>query len=236
MAQELDGHWGRRRVWEKQPDPRYNLANQERLTAEGNMSINEMFMYLKSFWEDSRPEVRMVKHNDSHTFEGDMGYIVYALTSKVPMENDAKPRFHRESPDISIFRQSFRCILKFSAVHRDPDTADQILEHFEKFMIEASPWLMSQGIQNIFYGGRLADDADHRIGQDVSVRAVQYTVLEQMLLVYRTERLKEIFGRMEVLAGELRNPLPATPPSDIALWHQREGATPNIIWPYEPEA
>jgi hypothetical protein len=240
MAEELDGHWGRRKEWYQDP---VRPGPNDRLVAQGNMQLYECIIRLGAYWNDAHPDVRFVWHQDSHTYERDKGYLVYALTARRPMANDAKARFHRQGPDLNIFRQSFENIVKFSAVHIDPQTAEQIIDNFENFMIEATPYIMSKGIQNVFYGGRLADDAENRIGEDVSVHSIQYSLLTQKLLVYRTARLEHIYARFEIIDRELdydqTDPAtpdsPATPPSDVVLLHMEYGATPNMIWGYEPE-
>lgn len=187
------------------------------ITAFGNDQYIGMIKRLKYIWNDAHPEVQFQAFKAKEEYQGDNGYIIYSLIDRVPKDNMRKPipRYKYLDPEedtwVTVFIQSFMNTVKFTAMHQDPDVAEEIIDNFENFMLECIPVLKSFGIEDILYNRRLSDEHEQRTGEDLAARSVTYVVITQKVLPVSQKKLEEIHLRLETLSATPSTLIPSAP-------------------------
>lgn len=176
-----------------------------RIQARGNLTLLEYIDLIEYLWKKGYPEIIYQPMGAKKTWDPERGYIVWELESRVPKENNVKPRHqqvydHPEDSNrkISIWTQSFNNLIGFTALHQNPRTAEEIIEQFEEFMIEATPILKELGIEELLYSRRISDRTEKRFGEDLSARTVLYMATTQRVIPVEQHKLNEIVGELKV--------------------------------------
>ena len=206
MPIERNVHWGR---WNPPTgvDPEYDNKWGDRkppITAFGNIQYLDFIDMVKLLWEDGHPGIYLVASGNTATSHAENGYITYSKIRRVPKDNNTKPRSVYEGPDelgndIAVLSQSFINDIKFTAIHREPRVAEEMLEEFEIFMMEITPLLKMKGIEELLYGQGLADEDNERAGLDLSGRSVLYRVITQMVFVIRPTILERYSIKLDIM-------------------------------------
>lgn len=206
-------------------DPQFQKAYGQplpRLTANKNATYLQFIDSLAYIWARLHPEIEFRPFADNHTFNPEKGYVVYALVDREPTQNNAKPR-HQEvvqdpdNPDkmLAIYSWSFMNSIKFTALHQDPRTAEEIIEAFEDFMIYATPIFLEIGVQSCMYGRRASDEHKTRYGNDLAARSLIWMVGTQKILTAELDKLNEIL--LEVSHLRVDNPIEQATPNWSAV-------------------
>lgn len=176
------------------------------LRAFGNVTYLQLIDIVANLWEKAHPELRIVPYGNRNQYDAEKGCIVYNLDQKRPKEDNTKPRFQEDivitdtgQMTIKTFTQSFVHLIEFTAIHKYPRTAEEILEAFEDFMMIITPEIKSLGTEEFLYNRRLADRDLSRFGQDVASRSVMYTAVLQKMIMIRPEVLEEIQIEVRIL-------------------------------------
>lgn len=174
----------------------------EPLQANNNVSYLQFIDIIKLLLNKSHPNIVFTPYADNNIYDSDYGYIVYSLVEKIPVSNNPKPRIIDErdldnGDRLMLFIQSFLNHVKFTAIHKNPRTAEELLDAFEYMMLEAAPILTSIGVQGLMYGKRPSDENKIRYGENVSARSVIYLVTTQMILTTTATRLEEILIQIQ---------------------------------------
>jgi hypothetical protein len=176
------------------------------LRAYGNITYLQLIDIVSNLWEKAHPELKIVPYGSREKFDPEIGYIVYNLDQKVPTQDNTKPR-HREDValtdggevEIRVFTQSFMHLIEFTAVHRDPRTAEEILEAFEDFMMIITPEIKAVGAEEFIYNRRIADRDQSRFGADIAARSVLFSAVLQKMIMVRPEALRSIQIEVRIL-------------------------------------
>jgi hypothetical protein len=187
--------------WDNSDDPELNRFYGEdipSITAKGNLTYLQFIDQIQHLWNKSNPEIDFMPYASNHIFNPEKGYIIYSLEMRKPQANNSKPRVHEvvDHPDddtkkLVVYIQSFENLIRFTAVHKDPRTSEEIIEQFEDFMIWVTPIFIKSGIENFFYGRRISDNHDARLGDDLALRAINYLVITQKILTVDMAKLEE---------------------------------------------
>lgn len=171
----------------------------EPLKKPGNIGYLQLIDLIALLWARAHPEIKFGPLGDSNLYSSQLGYITYSLEQKSPSGNETKPKQIEaidDSEDINkkiiIFKQSFNHLIKFTAWHKNPRIAEEILEAFELFMLENTKHYHTAGIENLFYSRRYKDQMNERTGEDISSRSVSYLAVLQQVLYVSQEKLKEV--------------------------------------------
>lgn len=196
FGKQADPNWS--------PDLRAAMANPQHmrtapLQAARNLSYLDYIDLIEFVWGLAHPEIIFGPIKPDKTYDPEKGYLAYSLENRVTAQNNTKPRprqevDHPENPQerIGIWTQSFNNIISFTALHRNPRVADEIIESFEDFMIEATPLFKHLGIEEMVYGRRISDDHEKRYGEDIAARTVYYSVTTQKVLLINQSKLQEL--------------------------------------------
>jgi hypothetical protein len=195
------------------PDPEYDVdywQDTPPITARGNLTFLKWMDLIEYMWVQGNPEIVFAPEQPEKIHDPEKGYILYALESRVPKEGDTKPR-HRQKmahPDdpkkvIHIWGQTFQNIISFSAVHKNPRVAEEIIEHFEDTIIELTPVFIELGLQGLFYARRTADTDQKRFGQDVCVRTLRYMAFTEKLLPIEQDKLETVVGEARIILNQI---------------------------------
>lgn len=174
------------------------------MKAEGNLQYLKFIDLIKYLWEKSHPDIFFLPHASNHVFDPDKGYILYGLESRATAKDYAKPRpievikDTASGMDYEISMQAFDNYISFTSIHKDPRTAEEIIESFEDFMMEFTPRYKQLGIGDIFYSRRFSDREESRVGQNVNSRTVVYRTIIQKTKLIARDRIKEIEIDMKV--------------------------------------
>jgi hypothetical protein len=190
-------------------DPEYQRPYGSKLPAlraYGNVTYLQLIDIISNLWHKAHPELKIVPYGSREKFDPEVGYIIYNLDQKIPTEDNTKPR-HREDIaitddgeiNITTFTQSFMHLIEFTAVHRDPRTAEEILEAFEDFMMIITPEIVFVGAEKFLYNRRMADRDETRYGVDVAARSVMYSAVLQKMIMVRYEVLESIQIEVRIL-------------------------------------
>lgn len=187
-------------IMDEVPDPHELYGKDIPLsTARGNLTYLQFIDLLKALWSKANPEVEFVPMGNREAFKPEKGYIVYSLESKKAASDNLKPRFmedvistDKEEFQGTIYIQKFDYLLEFSAVHKEPRTAEEILDAFEDFMMIITPELKYSGVQDLYYNRRITDRDQSRFGGDVAYRTVMYLVMLQKMLVAKRQILESV--------------------------------------------
>lgn len=207
MAIESRWHYGHELLAQEaeyltKPHPSLNPV----ITAFGNMQYPDFLRYLKGLWSEAHPEIRMQAHSSGNTYDANKGYLVYSLVQRVPVENNRKPIPRGKIVDddgepFQIYTQSFDTVVKFTAIHGDPDTAEAIIDELENFMIPVIPALIRAGLQQIVYFQRYSDQQDERMGKDVATRSLAYRLTTQKILPIYQSTIDAIDLHLDIMDG-----------------------------------
>lgn len=217
-------------------DPEYQKPYGDslpRLKAPNNMTYLQFVDMVQYLWSRAHPEIEFRPFADNHNFNPEKGYLIYGLVNREPQSNNAKPRQqevvdHPDYPDkrLIIFSWSFINTIKFTALHQNPRTAEEIIEAFEDFIIEATPIFIELGVQSMLYGRRAADEHKTRYGEDLAARSIIYSVVTQKIIMSEVDKLEEILIEAQIHCGE---PQSATPNSgDVLAYLLDHHATPCL--------
>jgi hypothetical protein len=187
-------------VIESDPELFEGVALPDPLQAKGSMTYLEMIDTIERAWDLSHPEISFGPFSDGNVYQPDMGYVIYALVERITKQNNTKPRVqyivdHPDYPNkkLGIFSQSFINTVKFTAVHSNPRIAEEMIESFEDFMFEATAILKEQGLEEIIYGKRVADEHKTRYGEDLAARSIVYLANTQKIVLVDMEKLESIY-------------------------------------------
>ena len=203
------------------PEPEYNKPYGQPLPpvqARGNLTYLEFIDVVDHFWKLGHPDISFGPYGKQQIFDPELGYIIYALDDKRTATNHPKPRMF-EVKDVgdkklAIYIENFNVYVKFTAIHKNPRIAEEIVEEFEEFMMSMISVFRMLGVENIFYARRLSDSHETRYGDDVSSRSVIYQVGLQKIFVEELSKLQEVYIQAQVLLTHSATPVIsyATPP------------------------
>lgn len=190
----------------KEMTPNYDNVTQtpfghpiDLLRAGGNLTYLQFIDLLSVLWARNNAEVIIAPFGNREKYDPEKGYIIYNLESKKPSENNLKPRFREDvvrtdAGDFqgTIFSQTFDHLIEFTAVHKHPRIAEEILESFEDFMMFVQPNLKYAGVEDFYYTRRVTDRDQTRFGTDLAFRSVMYLARLQKLLIVRPEVLESV--------------------------------------------
>lgn len=174
--------------------------------AQGSVSYQKFINIVNYLWTLGHPEICFIPFADNNIYDPEKGYIIYSLVRAKPAENFIKPRFHRAvdhpqdaTKKIAVFIQSFTNVVKFTAVHKNPKMAEEMIENFQLFMLESTPIFIGAGVEDFAYGERPADEHKTRYGEDIAARSVMYIVRTQLVLTTDMSKLEAIIARVSVM-------------------------------------
>lgn len=205
----MEFHLGHKRE-ASNPDPVYNKPYGSQfppIQAKGSLTYLQFIQVVKNLWEEGNPEVAFVPMGGKQNWDPDKGYIIYSQDRAVVKGDQLKPRLRHivdgaTGKKIMVFTQSFNHIVRFTAVHRDPAIAEQILESFEDFMIRPVTIIAKMlGLEELIYDRRPPSDMEKRYGDDVADRAVCYLVTVQKVLSIETDKLQEAYIQASIAIG-----------------------------------
>lgn len=210
-------HYGHEKI-DRPQEPDYDkriYSNPPPLTAFGNIQYRDVIKMIGAMWEGAHPEVIFRRWADNEEYNPEYGYIIYSLVARVPADNNAKPRMHQEyrksdGVPMTAFIQSFMNQVRFSAMHRDPDVADEMIEEFEDFMMVAIPVLMKNGVEQIFYLQRNSDQNQSRPSQDMSIASMDWRIFTQKQFHVENAVIDDFFIRVSTVMGN-DQATPSTP-------------------------
>lgn len=193
------------------------------LQAKGTMSYLDFIDVVNYLWSKGHPEIFFGPFGSQTIFDPELGYMIYNLEDKKPKTNHPKPKLYetRNHPTdttkkIAIFIENFDLIVKFTAVHKAPRVAEEMIEEFENFMITITPVLRMNGLENILYIRRMPDSHETRFGDDVSSRAIAYMIGVQKILIEEMDKLEEIHLQVQaVINGDATPSYTSATPSYI---------------------
>jgi len=191
------------------------------IQAKGNLTYLQFIDLIEALWNFGHPEIQFIPYGPiNQRFDSDQGYIVYGLEVRKPKANHPRPRLfetrtHPTDPTklVAIFLENFENMISFTAVHKNPRIAEEMIEAFEDFIIEMTPVLKKKGLEQISYYMRQHDRHEKRFGDDVASRSIVYQVGTQKIIITDVEKLDEVYLQVQLAK-------PATPD-----FH----ATPNLI-------
>lgn len=193
------------------------------LKAYGNVTYLQFIDIITQLWERAHPELKLIPDGARDQYRPEVGYIVYHLDNKKSSDNHLKPSMREDLFETdsgqkrgAMFSQSFDYLVRFTAVHKNPRTAEEIITAFEDFMIVIQPQMGMVGVEKFFYNRRVSDRDETRFGSDVASRSSIYLIVLQRLLLIRQEVLEAV--KIDVRLG-LEN---ATPDSMSFLVQQPE--------------
>lgn len=176
--------------------PKFPTVNKSvHLRADSNVQYLQLIDFIKYLWEKGHPDVCVIPTAPESISDPDKGYIVYGLESRAAQKDFSKPRYMEEICDDKVYHismQSFDNFISFSAVHRNPRIAEEIIEAFEDFMIESTAVIKQVGAGEILYSRRYPDREEARIGRDMCVRTVVYRVFLQKIKKVELETIQEV--------------------------------------------
>lgn len=198
-----------------------------------NLTYPQMMLLLKQLWESLHPEISFVPFGGSQKYDPERGHIVYALDNRKPAADNSKKRIREitdaidvESKKVMIFTQTFNNLISFTAIHKDPIIAEELIEAFEDFIIEVTPILLRNGAQSVHYARRTHDEHKQRYGEDVAARVIIYDIQLQKVLIAEISALEEISVRAQnYVQFILDNTDQATPNITTIIYDNY--ATPN---------
>lgn len=220
-----------------QPDPAYqNKSYGDKLPilkAKGNLTYPQLIRLIGMLWADLNPEIDLVPYGGFQQYNPERGYIVYGLDNRKPAADNAKTRFREEildptNPDkkFLVFSQTFDNLISFTAIHKNPYVAEELIEAFEDFMIEIQPFLIREGVQNVNYARRTHDENKSRYGEDVAARVIIYMMQLQKILIAEVSTLNEISIRAQAYVQLILDDTnQATPNIKVHIYDNY--ATPN---------
>lgn len=192
-------------------EPEYNVPighPSPPITAFGNIQYLDMIKMLDLLWTDSHPDISFQPLAENKEFNSEMGHIIYMNVHKVPSDGNNKPRHRHNWKDengksFTAFTQTFVHTIRFIAAHQDPNTADEILEAFEEFMMAVTPVLKKYGIEDIFYFQRISDSNQFRLGKDINTRSTEYRIKTQKVLTIENRTLEDYSVKLQVMLNNV---------------------------------
>jgi hypothetical protein len=186
-----------------------------RIQAPYNITYLGFIDLIEYLWIKAHPEIIFTPFADNNVYDPELGYVVYSLVNREPKQNNPKPRYQEaiDNPDninkkMVIFTQSFINSIRFTAVHKSPRVAEELIEVFEDFMLEHTPIFKRFGLEELQYGRRASDEHKGRFGEDLAARSVIYMVVIQKIVITDINKLEEIW--IEIMT---RDSVDATPNS-----------------------
>lgn len=178
--------------------------NIQPLQAEYNLTYLQIMDVIKVLWEKGSPEILFIPFSDNNIYDPDLGYVIYSLVSREPQQNNVKPRY-QESFDsktnamvkLSAFTQGFINTVKFSAIHKDPRVAEEIIEAFEDVLLRYGPIFSRLGVQSFQYGRRAADESKTRYGDNLACRTLLYLFTTQKIFFTEISKLEEVYIQVQ---------------------------------------
>ena len=166
------------------------------LRAEDNLSYLQFIALVRKLWEDSHPDIPF-KPVQSATY-AQFPVMVYSLELRKPNANEPKMRLREQivtDGDVNyiVQGQRFENLIIFSALtQNDPETAEQIIEAFEDFMLEYTPVFKRLGVSEILYSRRTPDNEQSRFAEDIDKRSVAYLVVTEKVRATEIAKIEEI--------------------------------------------
>ena len=177
------------------------------LRADGNLSYLDFVRLVDHMWSQGHPDIPIYPtgHGDAATYPS----ILYGLELRRTHPSDPKPRFREMLDDsgkaIFLAAQRFQNIISFTSVtEADPVTAEEIIEMFEDFMLEYTPFFKEAGVSELTYARRLPDSEQNRSGQGVVNRTVTYMVTTEKIRRMSSEQLQQYMDRIDEIVAEVR--------------------------------
>lgn len=198
-----------------------------------NINYPQLIMLIGQLWDSLNPEISFVPYGGPQSFDPERGYIIYTLDNRKPSIDNTKKRIReiRQDPNdptkqYYIFVQTFDNLIGFTAIHKDPIVAEELIEAFEDFMTQVIPILLKNGVQSVVYNRRTHDEHRSRYGEDISARVVQYLIQLQKILVAETRVLDEIEVRAQIFLSAKLDPSDQATPNVSTIIYDNY-ATPN---------
>lgn len=198
------------------PSPEYNKKYGSFLPAvqaRSNMSYLQFIDIVNYLWSKGHSDVMFQPFSAQKIFDPELGYIIYSLEDKKPRANNPRPRLYdtQEDPEdpkkkIAIFIENFNIIVQFTALHKDPRIAEELIEEFENFILEITPSLRMNGLESISYVRRMPDSHQTRFGDDISARAIAYMIGVQKILVTDMNVLEEVSIAVQAIVNNHATP------------------------------
>jgi len=183
------------------------------LKSKGNLSYLQFIDVVNKLWSEGHPEIKFGPFGEQKIFNPELGYIIYTLEDKKPKNNSPKPKPYETVDDptdptkkLAIFIESFYIIVKFTAIHKVPRVAEEIIEEYEDFMIQIKPMLQMLGLESISYVRRMSDSHETRYGDDLSSRSIAYMVGIQKVLTTSIDKLDSIFLQVQAIVADDATP------------------------------
>lgn len=208
------------------PSPEYNQPYGTELPpiqARSNMSYLQFIDVIDYLWSQGHPEIRFSPVGAASIFDPELAYIIYSLEDKKPKANHPKPKLYEIKQDVNdpskkvaVFIENFNIMVKFTAIHKNPRVAEELIEEFENFIIEMTPVLRMNGLESLLYARRLSDSHESRYGDDISSRSIAYMIGVQKMLTTDVTILDSVSIQIQaVLNGDATPSYSATPSYDI---------------------
>lgn len=198
MAVGEDWHWGKQYPTPNK-DFEYDVPTFHPvppITAFDNIQYEDFLNIVKTLWEDGHPDVQFQRYSARNQYNPDKGYIVASMARRIAADNNSKPRFRasEDQADGSVtqyYTQSFINLVRFTALHTDPEVADEMISQFESFMVSIRPILGIKGAERLTFVERSADEDETRMGWDRSARTLMYELVTQSIYTVNTGTLEK---------------------------------------------
>lgn len=184
----------------QRPDP---INFPPRLRASGNLSYLEFIALVQQLWSGVHPDIPFLATGGNQTAK--FPAITYSLQLRKTHPSEPKMRIREEiatSPDqeaMLISAQRFQNVVNFTAAtENDPETAEQLIEAFEDFMMEYTPVFKEMGVSEFVYARRLPDAEVSRPGEDLVQRTVSYLVTTEKVIRSSVAKLNNVIAHIRV--------------------------------------
>lgn len=125
--------------------------------------------------------------------------IVWSIFSRVlgrEGKEHLKPRARKVPEDVALadtiyFGQWTTVLYQFDIFAPSDQEANDIMEKFERFILEATPTLMRFGVSEIIFEQQLKDDSIDA-PSETSVRSLRYIVIFDLVYPIQVKRIKDI--------------------------------------------
>lgn len=173
--------------------------------ADNNLTFREFGDLVSATWIKGHPDIAMYA---SGTPTDDLEYpcLTWGCAGRWPTDS-LKPRLVDEFLDDEgqgrgKYLQVFRSLFEVQIKARDPRAANQIVEEFERFMLEFIAAFKKAGMGEIIYAERSPDTIDIPAKSTVVIRTVRYELQEQYTYTIKDYIIESIEARTTISDGE----------------------------------
>lgn len=166
------------------------------MRAPDSMDYMQFIEALKTMWASASPDIPLVRAYDKEATS--YPRIVEYLELRTPDEDVGKPTYQEDIEDkfgnqFQITRMPFKNVINFDVYHDgDPEVADLTMERFEKFFIEAIPFMERLGAKDVQYARRNQDNTGARQDHGVITRSLSVLATIEYVISTPVSRLDAI--------------------------------------------